>query len=262
MQALSQIPRTQWKIVFTDIDGTITTDGQIGPESYNAIWRLYRAGIDVVPVTGRPAGWCEMIARTWPVHGVIGENGALYFRMNEGQMQRYFYLTDSERLKNRQNLDRIRDQILKEVPGAGVASDQFTRLFDLAIDFCEDVPALDDSAISKILGLFQSHGAVAKVSNIHVNGWFGDYNKLTTCKRYCRNELKHSFEDLSGQIAFIGDSPNDEPMFKDFKNSFAVANIKDFVSQLRDFPSFISSKNEGQGFVQIVDAILATHCDR
>ena len=42
--------------VFSDIDDTITTDGQLTSGSYQALWDLQEAGVGVVLVTGRPAG--------------------------------------------------------------------------------------------------------------------------------------------------------------------------------------------------------------
>ena len=65
--------------VFTDIDDTLTSDGYLPAISYTAMERLQEAGLIVVPITGRPAGWCDLVARLWPVNGVVGENGAFYF---------------------------------------------------------------------------------------------------------------------------------------------------------------------------------------
>ena len=65
--------------LFTDIDDTITTEGQLPAAAYAALEQLHHAGLAVVPITGRPAGWCDMVARFWPVAGVVGENGAFYF---------------------------------------------------------------------------------------------------------------------------------------------------------------------------------------
>jgi HAD superfamily hydrolase (TIGR01484 family) len=78
-------PLAEWSIesraavagVFTDIDDTLTVDGRVGASAFRAMEQLREAGLLVVPVTGRPAGWCDMIARTWPVDAVVGENGAL-----------------------------------------------------------------------------------------------------------------------------------------------------------------------------------------
>lgn len=256
MKSLDHLPKLSITCVFTDIDGTLTTDGRIGPKAYQALWDLHQAGVAVVPVTGRPAGWCEMIARTWPVHGVIGENGAFYFRSTQRKMLRHFVIEESDRIQFQKKLEDIKNQVLSDVPGAGIASDQFTRMFDLAIDFCEDVPPLSESDIDKIVEIFKSHGAIAKVSNIHVNGWFGDYDKLTTCKTYCEKEFGASFESLKDQIAFAGDSPNDEPMFQAFIWSFAVKNIEDFADRLKHPPQYVSSLPEGEGFAEIVQTLL------
>src|SRR5207302_6453379 len=68
------------RFVFTDIDDTLSTGGRITALAYSALERLRGAGKVVVPVTGRPAGWCDHIARMWPVDGVVGENGAFYMR--------------------------------------------------------------------------------------------------------------------------------------------------------------------------------------
>src|SRR4051812_7299860 len=87
--------------VLTDIDDTLTDEGQLGAQAYSALWSLNDAGIQVVPVTGRPAGWCEMIARQWPVAGVIGENGGFYFRYSKKKMHRHFALPLEQQKSNR-----------------------------------------------------------------------------------------------------------------------------------------------------------------
>src|SRR5207253_2844846 len=73
-----------------DIDDTLTTEGKLTAQAYDALERLRRAGKITVPVTGRPAGWCDHIARMWPVDAVVGENGAFYFFYAGGRLQRRF----------------------------------------------------------------------------------------------------------------------------------------------------------------------------
>lgn len=244
------------RFLFTDIDDTLTEDGQLGPEAYAALWKLHRAGLHIIPVTGRPAGWCEMIARLWPVQGVVGENGAFYFRYTEKKMKRVFFSTEEERLKNKSLLAKIEREIEEQVPASALASDQFCRLFDLAIDFCEDVPALQKTEVQKIVTIFKSHGAQAKVSSIHVNGWFGSYDKLTMVLQYLKEEWGLSPEEAKKQAGFSGDSPNDEPMFEYFPHSFGVANIKNFISELRSPPTYVTEKTGGLGFVEIAEQII------
>ena len=159
--------------ILTDIDGTLTDDdGRLIPEAYSALWKLREAGLRVIPVTGRPAGWCDLIIRQWPVDAVIGENGALTYSIDGDQMTRLYHPAAIPAQED-SPLSKVRRRILEAVPGARVASDQAFRLFDLAIDFAEDPPELDMNDVQKIHAIFVSHGCHAKISNIHVNGWLG-----------------------------------------------------------------------------------------
>ncbi len=247
--------RTPVSFLLTDIDDTLTDQGRLGPEAYEGLWELSRRGIGVIPVTGRPAGWCEMIARQWPVAGVVGENGAFYFRYHHGKMRRRFSSDEATRLKNQSKLEELRSEILHEVPGAAVASDQFCRLFDLAIDFCEDVPPLPKPYVEKIVSLFHQGGAQAKVSSIHVNGWFGNHNKLSQSLDFLREEFGLSPSMAQTQCAFIGDSPNDEPLWEFFPHGLAVANIQKFIGDLHHYPRFITQNPGGRGFAEAVKRI-------
>ncbi len=172
--------------VFFDIDDTFTTHGKIPPEAFQALWSVKNAGLRVVPITGRPAGWCDHIARMWPVDGVVGENGALYFwyDQQEKRVKRRFIDPDPVREEKRHRLSAVQEEILHSVPGAALASDQPYRETDLAIDYCEDVKPLPWEDVQRICDIFDKHGATCKVSSVHVNGWFGDYNKLAMTKRF------------------------------------------------------------------------------
>jgi HAD superfamily hydrolase (TIGR01484 family) len=244
------------RCLFTDIDDTISTHGKITRDAYDALWRAHEAGLAVVPVTGRPAGWCDHIARMWPVDGIIGENGGLYMRMSGQGLQREFRYDGATRAGFRDKLIQIQEEILTTVKGCGIASDQPYRIYDLAIDFCEDVKPLSDEAVAKIVEIFESHGATAKISSIHVNGWFGEFDKLTMAKQYARDIFGVSMEEEKDTFAFCGDSPNDEPMFAYFTHSFGVANVRQFLPQMDFHPTTITRAEGGAGFTEVVDAIL------
>lgn len=244
-------------ILFTDIDDTLTLDGKLIAESYNALWELKKNNISLIPITGRPAGWCEMIARFWPVEGVVGENGAFYFRYENNKMKRFYFNPPEELESDHKKLEIIKQEVLRSVPGAAVSSDQFCRMYDLAIDFCEDVKPLKKEDVKNIVNIFNKHGATSKVSSIHVNGWFGDFNKLKMALTYLKNE--HQIVDtqkIQNLCAFVGDSPNDEPMFEFFENSFAVANIQDFISDLKFLPKYVSLQKGGLGFQEISKTLI------
>lgn len=246
------------KCVFTDIDDTLTNGGQLGASAYAAMHELNEAGIYVVPVTGRPAGWCDMIARLWPVAGVVGENGAFYFSYDKGQhkMLRFFYADARTRQENRTKLDVIRLRVIQEVPECAISADQLYRECDLAIDFCEDVPALVDADVQRIKEIFEEEGAVAKISSIHVNGWFGDFDKLTMSRSFAEQRLGIDIEKNRDAIVFCGDSPNDSPMFKYFPYACGVANVRDFEGKMQSNPAYVSKERGGEGFVEIANTLL------
>lgn len=254
---INELKKQNIKYILCDIDDTLTLEGKLISESYDSLWRLTSSGYKVVPITGRPAGWCEMIARFWPVEGVVGENGAFYFYYDQNKMHRKYSQSESERVENSKKLSKIKNEVLTKVHGSAVASDQFCRSVDLAIDFCEDVPALSDQDIQKIVEIFKTNGAEAKVSSIHVNGWFGHHNKLTTTLDF----LKHRWNliddvKIKEEILFIGDSPNDEPMFEFFPHSVGVKNIEKFISQLVYKPKYICNFDGGLGFQEMADVLL------
>ncbi len=256
MRPISEFKAHGIKVLFTDIDGTLTDKGRLPDTSYSSLWQLHRAGVQVVPVTGRPAGWCDLIARLWPVHGVIGENGGLIYRYDGKRMHRLDQISKAERKAARGKLKKIAAEVREKVPGSRIAADQFSRRFDLAIDFAEDVSPLPDAAIQLIKKIFERHGAHAKISNIHVNGWFGDFDKLSTCKIYCKKWLGFDLSKNLDTVAFIGDSPNDEPMFKFFKHSFAVANVRDFLPQMKSHPAYVTALAEADGFAELAGKLL------
>lgn len=261
MRALADMPldvARRITVVFADIDDTLTNDGRLPACAYDALERLTGAGIAVAPITGRPAGWCDMIARVWPVAGVVGENGAFYFSydLSARRMRRVFAVEAAQRAEDRKRLARVRERILAEVPGAAVSADQLYREADLAIDFCEDVPALPMAEVDRIKDIFETEGAVAKVSSIHVNGWYGQYDKLTMTRRFASEVLDVDIDRHREQIVFVGDSPNDAPMFGFFPHACGVANVLRFRGRIDAEPAYVASSDGGQGFVEIADRIL------
>jgi HAD superfamily hydrolase (TIGR01484 family) len=263
MRPFSRCPDAALKrlrFVFTDIDDTLTSEGQLTAEAYLAMERLTRAGLTVVPITGRPAGWCDHIARFWPVDGVVGENGAFWFRYDRSarRLLKRFLVDDAERAANRKRLERIGESILAAVPGTALASDQLYREADIAIDFCEDVKPLDETSVDRIVALMEAEGMTAKVSSIHVNGWFGKYDKLGMTRIFMREVYGIDLDEARNRCAFLGDSPNDAPMFGYFPLSIGVANIRAFLSRLSAAPTYVTRGGGGQGFAEFARRVLRT----
>jgi len=242
--------------IFTDIDDTITLNGKLLDVSYSAMWKAYHHGLRIIPVTGRPAGWVDHIARMWPVFAVVGENGAFYNMMKNGKLMRFHSADATTYLTNKTKLKAIQDEILSTVHGTALSSDQNYRDYDLAIDYCEDVSRLSEADVDRIVSIFTKHGATAKVSSIHVNGWFGNYDKLSMVKTLVAQELNGEFESLNNTFVFVGDSPNDEPMFGAFTYSFGVSNIQEFIHRMTATPTFTVDNPGGYGFSDVIDHII------
>ena len=245
--------------VFLDIDETLTTGGRLTAQAYGALERLRESGLLVVPVTGRPAGWCDHIARMWPVDAVVGENGAFYFRHDHAtrRLTKRFLAGAAERAGNRRRLAALETQILEAVPGTALASDQPYREADLAIDFCEDVAPLAPAVVDRIVALFEAAGATAKVSSIHVNGWFGDYDKLTMTRILMDEAFGVDLDRDRASYVFAGDSPNDAPLFGYFPNAVGVANVLDFRDRMAAWPRFVTRARAGAGFAELAEALGA-----
>ena len=260
MKPIKDFPREKKSAItylLTDIDDTITNKGRIPACAFKALEDLGRAGIKVIPITGRPAGWCDHIARMWPVDGVVGENGAFYFvyDIHNKRMIRRYFKTDQERAQDKKKLAVVGQKILESVPGCVVSADQAYREADLAIDFAEDVPCLPKVEIDRIVEIFEENNAITKISSIHVNGWFGSYDKLSMTKIMFREVFETDLDEIKGNVIFAGDSPNDEPMFEYFPNAVGVANVLEFCDRLAFKPAWITKDEGGFGFAQLVKVL-------
>ena len=261
MKSIKDFPqekRSAITYLLTDIDDTITHKGRIPACAFKAMEDLDKAGIKVIPITGRPAGWCDHIARMWPVKGVVGENGAFYFvyDIHTKKMIRRYFKTDQEREQDQIKLVAVKQRILRSIPGCVISADQPYREADLAIDFAEDVPPLSQTDIDRIVDMFEQCGATAKVSSIHVNGWFGGYDKLSMTKIMFREIFKTDLDGIKEKVVFVGDSPNDEPMFEYFPNSVGVANVLAFYDRLVFKPAWITKDEGGIGFAQLAKILV------
>jgi hypothetical protein len=211
-----------------------------------------------VAVTGRPAGWCDQIARMWPVAGVVGENGAFTYAYDRTRRQMRRSLSDPGLgdPARRTALQAVARRVLSEVPGTALAADQAFRLSDIAIDYREDVAPLPAESIDQICRILGEEGVQFKVSSIHVNFWQGRFDKMTGVRRFLAEEDGVSFDSIAESAIFIGDSPNDEPLFDAFPHSVAVGNLRGFLERLSALPEFITAADSAEGFCEAAGVIL------
>jgi HAD superfamily hydrolase (TIGR01484 family) len=252
LQLLAQVD-----VVLTDVDDTLTQGGKVSATTLDAMERLARGGLRVIPVTGGCAGWCDHIVRAWPVAAVIGESGAFRFQMQPGGGLRRHFVRPLEQLRaDQQRLLQIADRALAAVPGARMAADQAYRLADVAIDHSQDVGPLTASSIATIIEIFEDAGARARASSIHVNAWFGDYDKATMATELLADDLGIDPREQSRRVLFIGDAPNDESLFRACALSVGVANIKPHLNSLTHPPRWVCDAGHGAGFVEMADRVL------
>jgi hypothetical protein len=188
----------------------------------------------------------------------VGENGAFWFRHDAAanKMVKRYVIGMAERTERARRMSGIAARILREVPGCAISSDQAYREADLAIDFREDVPPLPRDAVARIVAIMEEEGLTAKVSSIHVNGWFGGYDKLSTARLMLQEDFGIDSRVDRERLVFVGDSPNDQPMFAFFPNAVGVANIVDMVDLMTYLPAWVTSSPGSIGFAELAAALL------
>ena len=258
--------RQRIKGIFTDIDDTLTTDGAITPDALVALGELAAHGLNVIAITGRPVGWSEPFASSWPVDAIVAENGAVLLKnryKNDLQTNKYgrkqllksYQQSDAIRLANCARMQQIGQRILRELPGTQLAQDSAGRETDMAIDHSE-FTQLPPEKIAQVVAIMQSEGMTATVSSIHINGWFGAHNKLTGARWAVRELFGRDLNSEMDHWVYVGDSTNDQLMFEAFANSIGVANVRRFEAQLEHLPRYVTHGERGAGFAEVALAVL------
>ena len=243
--------------VFTDIDDTLTTEGAITDDALAALGALRAAGLHLIPITGRPVGWSEPFALTWPVDAIVAENGAVALvRQADGSLRKLYQQPPAERSANFSRMQQVLERIEREIPGARRSQDSPGRETDIAVDHSE-FTRLPQEAIDQVVALMRSEGMNATVSSIHINGWYGGHHKLAGARWIVRELLGIALDRQLDRWAYVGDSTNDVLMFKHFPHSIGVANIRRFEAQLSHPPRYVTDGERGAGFAEVAQALLS-----
>lgn len=263
MQELDNWPADERRLisgVFTDIDDTLTTEGAITLDALEGLAQLKAAGLKVVAITGRPVGWSEPFAASWPVDAIVAENGAVALLPDAQSaaprpLSKIYQQNAATRAANFTRMQAVLARIERELPGIHRATDSPGRETDIAIDHSE-FTQLSDAQIATVVALMKSEGMHATVSSIHINGWYGGHNKLEGARWIVRELWQRDLDAEMGQWVYVGDSTNDQLMFKTFANSVGVANIARFVPQLTHLPRYVTRGERGAGFAEVVKILL------
>ncbi len=250
--------------VFTDIDDTLTTERAITPDALQALADLKAAGLMVIPITGRPIGWCEPFmagpaGSTWPVDAMVAENGAVAFTRGSGAqptlVKRYQQDT-AIRSATQARMREIAAMVAAEVPGVNLSRDSVGRETDLAFDYAE-FDQHPPETVQQVLALLQREGMQTTVSSIHIHGCFGDFNKWQGAQWIVRALWGRDLAQEQDRWVFVGDSGNDQAMFQHLPHSVGVANIARCAPQLAHLPRYVTQGERGAGFAEVARAILA-----
>lgn len=256
LNALDSGVRSKVLGVMTDIDDTLTRDGRIEAAALAALHRLHDAGLPVVAITGRPLGWSRPFAANWPVAAIVAENGAVALVRQGRRVHTEFAQDHATRRRQARRLRTVAAQILREVPQARLARDSPGRVTDIAVDHSE-FHHLDASAVERVTRRMQAAGLRATVSSIHVNGWLGPHDKLSAARWMVHRLFGRALQAEVQRWVYVGDSTNDQAMFAAFPLSVGVANLQRFAAELQTWPAYMTQAERGQGFAEVVDALLA-----
>lgn len=244
--------------LFTDIDDTLTVDGRLPAEVYSALADLARAGIRIVPVTGRSAGWAHLILHHWPVEAVVAESGGLCLYRDAAGIPRWLHHDDPARVAgDRRRIAALAEAILADLPGFALADDNAFRLVDFAIDHSETVPPVPPDRIAAAIARFRAAGCNARASSVHINVWAGDFDKAPMALRWLRQIHGVDAARARAGWVFVGDAPNDASMFEAFPRSVGVANLLPALARLPVAPAFITTAGHGHGFIELARHLLA-----
>ena len=272
-------PLSDWSVpapgqllgVLTDIDDTLSTEGEVPAQVVQVLAALRAAGLHVIPVTGRPVGWSVPFAQAWPVDAIVAENGAVALLPAEenkgqigseplpskrGQLSKIYQQGAAVRSANFVRMQQVLAQIEAVVPGARRATDSAGRETDIAIDHSE-FTQLPQAQMDQCVQLMRAAGMSATVSSIHINGWFGAHNKWEGARWIVRTLFGRVLEDETDRWVYVGDSTNDQVMFQHLPHSVGVANIARFVPQLQYLPRYVTEGERGAGFAELVHHLLA-----
>ena len=272
-------PLSDWSVpapgqllgVLTDIDDTLSTEGEVPAQVVQVLAALRAAGLHVIPVTGRPVGWSVPFAQAWPVDAIVAENGAVALlpaEENKGQigseplpskrrqLSKIYQQGAAVRSANFVRMQQVLARIEAVVPGARRATDSAGRETDIAIDHSE-FTQLPQAQMDQCVQLMRAAGMSATVSSIHINGWFGAHNKWEGARWIVRTLFGRVLEDETDRWVYVGDSTNDQVMFEHFGHSVGVANIARFVAQLQHLPRYVTQGERGAGFAELVHHLLA-----
>jgi hydroxymethylpyrimidine pyrophosphatase-like HAD family hydrolase len=259
MRPLSELPADAARAlvgVCFDVDDTVTTDGVLDPDAYAALFALRAHGLKLMAVTGRPLGFAEIIARTWPVDVAVGENGAGFIARGPGGLDTGYWDPVGVRQAQQATLARIRERVAAVLPELHLSSDAWARRCDLAFDVGEHA-RVPRPTVDRLVALIEAEGATASVSSIHAHAQLGSHDKARGAVHAAEHCFGLDAARVQASFLFVGDSGNDAAAFAFFDLTVGVANVVHHLDRLPTPPRYVARAAAGQGFAEVAQAIVA-----
>lgn len=253
ISALTQAEAAKLRGVAFDLDDTLLDHGRLHEASYAALFRLREAGLSLYGVTGRPAGWAEVLARVFPVEAIVAENGAVVCARRGERV----LLLDSVDAVTRRERDAKLTQLLasfaRSFPDFEPADDVRARISDRTFDIGEFRQVAPDR-VAEASAFLRAQGARVFVSSVHLHATFDYADKASGAVRLFAEDSGLDATLVRHAFAYLGDSENDASCFAAFAVSIGVANLCGRAT-LR--PRYVTSQPMGAGVVEAAGVILS-----
>lgn len=236
-------------LVATDMDGTLTQDGQFTAGLLQTLGQLSAANVTTLIVTGRSAGWVQGILAYLPIAGAIAENGGVYLAKATLTPEWLVDLVDIG--QHRAALATCFQQLQQRFSSLRPAADNRFRLTDWTFD----IGGLTPADLDQLQEMCQTAGWGFTYSTVQCHIRPAAQDKGVALQTVLR---RHFPTVTAERVVTVGDSPNDEGLFnpQHFPLSVGVANVAHYRDRLRYFPQLTTAGREVQGFQELVQAIV------
>jgi Cof subfamily protein (haloacid dehalogenase superfamily) len=264
--------RPRIRLVIADIDGTLVTKQKLlTPRSVQAVERLNEAGILFGVTTGRPPYGARMLVESLPgLKFIAGFNGGIVVRRDFSLFKQNLLPAAAAQqvvqliLEHKMDvwLYTDKDWFVRDVRAYRVDSEERTVQFPPKV-----TPTFDGlfDRVAKIVGISENYDTVAhcernvqercgaSVSAARSQPFYLDVTHPNANKGEVVVMAAEFAKIPTGEVATIGDMPNDITMFRKSGVSIAMGNAS---SEVQKAATYVTASNQEEGFAQAMDDFI------
>ncbi len=235
------------KIIFSDMDGTLTNNELLSPSFFEVLNFAKDRGHPFVIVTGRSMSWGHFLLTHFEIDYVISEGGGVIAYKKNGYIEEKVLVPEELTLKLSETMKSL-EQVHSDIPHS---KDSYGRLTDRAIEY----HLMNEEQDKKATDFLKIKGAHFSRSSVHINYWYGEVSKY---KAVCDFQEMFFPKVNLDECVYFGDSTNDESMFQYFKNSVGVSNISKVLDKLTYKPSVILEGQDNEGVFGVLNYLKSS----